>query len=131
MPTARIEERRAPLRWRHHVANGVATYFLRTTGLIWGAFGSTLSCHRLLCNDLPAEHVRPVTSAADPGGRTSTGADAPVSRMPQGRVRNASVKSAAAGQAVLLPPVRSPGFSRSSFRLKAVLLTPGLIAGLH
>ena len=35
MPTARREERRAPLRWRHHVANGVATYSLRTTGLHW------------------------------------------------------------------------------------------------
>jgi hypothetical protein len=43
MPTARLEERRAPSAaadWRHHVANGVATYFLRTTGLSWGAFGS-------------------------------------------------------------------------------------------
>ncbi len=47
--------------------------------------GSTLSCHRVRVNGLPAGHVRPVKSAADPGGRTSTGADAPVSRYAQGR----------------------------------------------
>ena len=44
LPTVRHEERRAPLRWRHRVANGVATHFLRTTGLSWGALGVTVTC---------------------------------------------------------------------------------------